>query len=145
MKRVPKAIAVYVIAAAAVMAGIVLWDRASPPAALNPFDPAVRAKAAAQSITGEPTVRRVEVPASDRVIVHATSKYYSSRAPVQENREYLATEGRLIAQLILEDTPQTMTAVVQLYSGRQRLAVIEAHRDQAYANYAVRYEGALKP
>lgn len=141
-RRISPAVIVFVAAAAVATTGLVLWDRAAPRLVPDARDPAVRARAAAQSITGQQTVRRVEVEPG-RVVVHAASKYYDPRASAAANREYLATEGRLMLQLILNDVPELMSAQVQLYSGRRRLAVIRGHPGQAYEEYTVSYDAIL--
>lgn len=142
-KRIGPAVLVYVVVAVVITAGLITWDRAARPAPLDPQDPRVRAKAAAQSITGQPTVRRVDVPGSGRVVVHATSKYYDAKASPEYNREYLATEGRLIVQLILFDMPDISRARVELYAGRLRVAAVEGRGDQKYEQYEVSYDGPL--
>lgn len=141
-KTISPAVIVYVAVAAVLTTGLIVWDRAAPRQVPDARDPAVRAKAAAQSITGQATVRRVEVEPG-RVVVHATSRYYNPQATVEDNREYLATEGRLIVQLILNDIPDLMSAQVQLYSGRRRLAMIQGHPGQEYEEYHVSYDAPL--
>ncbi len=141
--RFPVAAVVYVAVAAVVMVGLIAWDHAFPSRPPDPRDPAVQARATAQSITGERTVRRVELPEPGHVTVQATSKYYNPRATLQDNRAYLATEGRLIVQLILRDMPDITVARVELYAGRRRVAIVEGRSSQAYDQYAVGYEGAL--
>jgi hypothetical protein len=139
-----RAIIAYVAAALAVAGGIYAWDAATRAAPVtNPNDPAVRAKAAAQSVTGEPTVRRVVIDDAGTVTVEARSKYYKSDAGMSENRQYLATEGRLIVQLILNDVPEMIVARVVLVSGRTVLAVVEGRANQDYGDYKVTYEGPL--
>lgn len=78
-----------------------------------------------------------------RVIVQARSKYYNPNAPVEDNREYLATEGRLIVQLMLHDMPDLMVARVELFSGRRRVAIVEGTSNQQFDQYRVSYEGPL--
>lgn len=113
-RRIPSAIVIYVIAASVAVAGIFIWDQLSRPSpTLNLNDPAMRARAAAQSITAEPTVRHVRVDeATGRVVVEARSKHCKASAARDENRQYLATEGRLIVRLILHDLPELSEAEV---------------------------------
>lgn len=144
MKLQFRPVAIYVLVALVIMGGIALWDRASRPVAVPAAGGvAVRARAAAQSITGEPTVRRVIDDQVGQVTVQARSKYYSSKASADDNREYLATEGRLIVQLILHDIPEILVARVELYGGRQRLATVEGGPAQKYEEYRVTYDGPL--
>lgn len=140
--RLPVAV-VYVIVAVLAGGGILAWDILTRPKPIDPTDPAVRAKAAAQSITGQPTVRRVEM-GEDHVTVHATSRYYDSQASQEYNRQYLATEGRLIVQLILNDIPELPGAEVRLYSGRKVVAVVRGVSGQAYDEYTVTYDPSLE-
>jgi hypothetical protein len=142
--EISRAVIFYVLIAALAAGGIYAWDRAARESVVtNPNDPAVRAKAAAQTITGEPTVRRVIVDEPGIVTVEARSKYYRSDAPLAENRQYLATEGRLIVQMIFYDLPEMVVAKVALFSGRARLAVVEGRASQKYEDYKVTYEGPL--
>lgn len=78
------------------------------------------------------------------MVVEARSKYYSATATREGNREYLATEGRLIVQLILHDLPEISEARVELYEGRHRLATITGRREQQYVQYTILYEGDLR-
>ncbi|HEY3248581.1 MAG TPA: hypothetical protein VGK88_09870 [bacterium] len=141
---ISRAVVLYLVIAAVVAGGIYAWDAATRPSAVtNPNDPAVRAKAAAQTITGEPTVRRVIVDNPGVVTVEANSKYYKGDASPAANRQYLSTEGRLIVQLILHDMPEMVVARVVLFSGRTRLATIEGRTNQTYEAFRVTYEGPL--
>ncbi|MGH2404050.1 MAG: hypothetical protein ACRDGN_06225 [bacterium] len=135
----------YILIAIVVATGIYVWDLYSRPGPVSddPRDPAVRAKAAAQTVTGEPTVRRVVIDEAGTVAVEARSKYYNPDASLAENRQYLATEGRLIVQLILNDVPEMVVARVALFSGRTTLAVVEGRANQEYADYKVTYQGPL--
>jgi hypothetical protein len=135
----------YLLIAGVAVAGIIAWDLYTRPGpgSDDPRNPAVRAKAAAQSVTGEPTVRRVVIDDAGTVTVEARSKYYRSGAGLSENRQYLATEGRLIVQLILNDVPEMVIARVVLFSGRTALAFVEGRANQEYGDYKVTYEGPL--
>ncbi len=140
-RRIPSAIVIYVIAASVAVAGIFIWDQLSRPSpTLNLNDPAMRARAAAQSITGEPTVRHIRVDeATGRVVVEARSKYYKASGERDENRQYLATEGRLIVQLILHDLPELSEAEVDLYDVRRRLVSVIGRPGQQCGQYTVSY------
>ncbi len=78
------------------------------------------------------------------MVVEARSKYYNATATREGNREYLATEGRLIVQLILHDLPEISEARVELYEGRHRLATITGRSEQPYAQYTILYESDLR-
>jgi len=143
--RTARPVAIYIMAAVVIAAAIYVWDATTRPGpgSDDPRDPAVRAKAAAQTITGEPTVRRVIADEPGIVTVEARSKYYRSDAAPAENRQYLATEGRLIVQMIFYDLPEMVVARVELFNGRTRLAVVEGRASQKYEDYKVTYEGSL--
>jgi hypothetical protein len=87
------------------------------------------------------------------VLVEATSRYYDPSRPVQENREYLATEGRLAAQLALHDNEGVEHVTVALYTPRRSrvaalarqvlLATVTARQGQAFQEMKVDYSGPL--
>ncbi len=145
LRKIPRAVLIYGLVTAGAIGGIFLWDYvAGPSRTPNPDDPAVRARAAAQSITGEPTVRRELSRRQDGWSIEARSKYYAAAATREGNREYLATEGRLIVQLILNDLPEISEARVELYEGRRRLATVTVCREPQYDQYTVLYESDLR-
>lgn len=108
----------------------------------DPADPAVRVSGAVRSISGSSSVRRARYdPDEGSVRVEATSRYYDpARAPA-ENREYLATEGRLGAQLALFDNPSLRRVTVLLFTGRTLLATVAAEQGQPFERMAVDYSG----
>ncbi len=107
-------------------------------------DPATRARGVALSISGHES-RPVAIydPASGTVTVRFQSRYYEPAHTAQLNREYLATEGRLVVQLVLYNDPEVSRAVAELYRGRQRLAAVSGAPGDAYAHYAVTYAPGL--
>ncbi len=111
---------------------------------IDPNDPAVRVGGAIRSISGSDSVRRVHYdPATRAARVEATSKYYDATRPLKENQEYLATEGRLGAQLALYENKAVDSVTVLLYHGRELLATITAGQGQAFAQMKVEYSGRL--
>jgi hypothetical protein len=109
-----------------------------------PLDPAVRVGGAIRSISGTDSVRRVSYDAATRSAkVEATSKYYDPAKPLKENQEYLATEGRLGAQLALYQNTAVESVRVLLYAGRDLLATVTAMQGQAFAQMKVEYSGRL--
>lgn len=107
-------------------------------------DPATRARGAALSISGQESHPiAVYDPPSGTVTVRVQSRYYDPTHTAQLNREYLATEGRLVVQLVLYNDPEVSRAVVELYRRRQRLATVSGAPRDAYARYAVTYASGL--
>lgn len=118
---------------------------------LDAGDPAVRVAGAVRSISGSDSVRRVAFdPSSGAALVDATSRYYKKGGPIADNREHLATEGRLGAQLVLSlaqsGEPSSVRQVtVRLFTGRTRLVTVTARAGQEYEQFAVEYAGPLAP
>ena len=125
--------------------GLVAYDRVwTARNRIQPADPAARVGGAIRSISGTDSVRRVSYdPATKAARVEATSKYYDAAKPRKENREYLATEGRLGAQLALYQNTVVESVTVLLYAGRELLAIVTAKQDQAFAQMKVEYSGRL--
>ena len=125
--------------------GLVAYDRVwTARNRVQPTDPAVRVGGAIRSISGTDSVRRVSYdPATRSAKVEATSKYYEAAKPLKENQEYLATEGRLGAQLALYQNTAVESVTVLLYAGRELLAIVTAKQDQAFAQMKVEYSGRL--
>lgn len=107
-------------------------------------DPATRARGAVVSISGEAS-RPVATydPASGTLDVRFQSHYYDPRHTAAFNRQYLATEGRLVVQLILYDVPEVPHVVAELYRGRTRLATVSGSAGEDYASYRVEYAPGL--
>ncbi len=107
-------------------------------------DPATRAGGAVVSISG-PESRPVATydPASGVVTVRFQSKYYDPTHTAALNRQYLATEGRLVVQLVLYNVPEIGAVVAELYTGGRRLATVTGTPAQAYQDYAVEYARGL--
>ncbi len=139
--------------AVAVGGGSLLWLRISQvqQGQINPEvppgvrrDPATRARGAAASISGKESHPRADYdPASGTVTVRFQSKYYDPTHTAELNRQYLATEGRLVVQLVLYNSPDVGTAVAQLYTRGKLLATVTGSQSDAYAAYKVEYEKGL--
>lgn len=139
--------------AVAVGGGSLLWSQISQvqQGQVNPElapgarrDPATRARGAAVSISGKESRPWADYdPASGTVIVRFQSKYYDATHTPELNRQYLATEGRLVVQLTLYNSPDIGTAVAQLYNRRTLLATVTGSQSDAYADYKVEYAPAL--
>ncbi len=129
----------------AVAAILVAFDRAWVARnQVDPTDPAARVAGAVRSISGTDSVRRATYdPATKSARVEASSKYYDAAKPVPENRQYLATEGRLGAQLALYQNMAVQEVTVLLYARRTLLATITARQGQPYDQMSVTYSGSL--
>jgi hypothetical protein len=129
----------------AVAAVLVAVDRRWDPSRQHaPTDPGVRVAGAVRSISGSESVRRVQYDRTTRVAeVDVTSRYYDAAKPVAENREYLATEGRLGAQLALFDNAGVAQVVLRLYAGQTLLATVNGRQGQKYEEIQVEYHGPL--
>jgi hypothetical protein len=132
---------------ALIAGGLVAADRAwQAGQRVDPADPATRVAGAVRSISGSNSVRRVtydETTSSARVEV--TSRYYDAAKPIAENQEYLATEGRLAAQLALHGNAAVEEVTIRLYTRRMLLATVTARQGQAYEGMKVEYSGPLAP
>jgi hypothetical protein len=107
--------------------------------------PATRARGAVISISGEASHPRVRYdPASGTLWVAFQSRYYDPRHALALNRQYLATEGRLVVQLILYDNPELGRVVVALDRGRRTLATVTGTPGEAYDAYEVEYAQPLR-
>ncbi len=141
-------IALWGLGVLAIAAALVVIDRAwLARSRVDPAgtpDPAVRVAGAVRSISGTDSVRRATYDYGARTVrVEVSSRYYDSGKPVQENREYLATEGRLAAQLALFDNTSVQTVMILLYSRRQLLATVTARQGDAFGQMTVAYSGVL--
>jgi len=106
--------------------------------------PALKARGAVISISGDASRPQTSYdPASGTVTVRFQSKYYDPSHAAALNRQYLATEGRLVVQLAMYNAPEVARVVAELYHGRQKLATVAGTPDQAYAAYAVEYATGL--
>jgi hypothetical protein len=107
-------------------------------------DPATRARGAVVSIAGQESRARTSYdPASGTITAKFQSKYYDPNHSATLNRQYLATEGRLVVQLVIYDVPEIARVVAQLYSGGTLLATVTGTPTQAYASYTVEYAPGL--
>jgi hypothetical protein len=138
------------VAAAAVAGGIVVADRAwlaatrAGPA--GPPDPRTRVMGAVRTISGADSVRRATYDeATQAAEVDATSRYYDAARSGAENRQYLATEGRMAAQLALHENDAVRQVTIRLYAGPSHLATVVAQRGQPYEEIEVTYHGAAAP
>jgi len=108
------------------------------------LDPALKVRGAVLSIAGETSRPQAFYdPASGTVTVRFQSKYYDPSHAAALNRQYLATEGRLVIQLAMYNAPEAARVVAELYHGRQKLATVTGTPDQAYAAYTVEYTKGL--
>jgi hypothetical protein len=133
------------LAVLVVVGGLVLADRRWQAAQrVDPADPATRVAGAARSISGGDSVRRTEYDAAAKVArVEVSSRYYDASKPADENREYLATEGRLAAQLALHENDAVGEVTVRLFSRGTLLATVTARQGQAFHEMKVEYGGPL--
>jgi hypothetical protein len=107
-------------------------------------DPATRARGAVVSISGQDSHPRATYdPPSGTVTVKFQSKYYDPTHTAALNRQYLATEGRLVVQLVLYNDPEIGTAVAELYAGGRLLATVTGAQSDAYKDYKVEYPRGL--
>lgn len=148
-----RAAAGVVIAAALAAGGSVVWNRIAQvqrgtvvsqiPQGVQ-HDPATRARGAVLSISGPASGPRTSYdPASGTVSVRFQSKYFDPAHSAALNRQYLATEGRLVVQLVLYNDPEVGRAVAALYRGGRLLAIVTGAPGQAYAEYTVEYAKGL--
>lgn len=128
-----------------VAGGVVVADRAwLARDRIDPADPAVRVAGAARSISGTRSVRRTTYdPATKAAAVDVTSRYYDATKPLKENREYLATEGRLAAQLALYGNTAVEEVGIRLYARRTLLATVTARQGQKFEDMRVQYSGPM--
>lgn len=133
------------VGALVVAAGLVLADRAwVRENRLDPADPGVRVAGAVRSISGSESVRRAEYDATTKKAqAEVMSRYYDAAKPVKDNREYLATEGRLGAQLALFENSAVEEVTIRLYARRTLLATVTARQGQKYEDMKVEYTGPL--
>jgi hypothetical protein len=141
------AVALWTVGTVVAAAGLVAIDRAwlerqrrdTAPASL-----ATRVAGAVRSISGTDSVRQAtydEKTASARVEV--TSRYYDATKPLAENREYLATEGRMAAQLALHGSPDVQRVVIALYDRQTLLATVTGRQGDAYDRMPIVFAGPL--
>jgi hypothetical protein len=139
--------------ALAVGAGALLWLRITQvqQGAISPDvpagvkrNPAARARGAVITISGQDSHPRATYdPASGTVTVRFQSKYYDVKHTAALNRQYLATEGRLVVQLVLYNDPEIGTAVGELYDRGRLLATVTGAPADAYNDYIVEYARGL--
>jgi hypothetical protein len=107
-------------------------------------DPATRARGAVISISGEGSHPNATYdPASGTVTVRFQSRYYDPKHSAKLNRQYLATEGKLIVQMALYNDSAVAQIVAELYQGGRRLATVTGAPGQDYAAYTVQYAPGL--
>src|SRR5437879_6393270 len=107
-------------------------------------DPATRARGAVLSISGQESRPRATYdPASGAVTVRFHSKYYDPKHTAALNRQYLATDGRLVVQLVLYNLPDIAAVVAELYDGGRLLATVTGTPSETYADYTVDYARGL--
>lgn len=146
---VPRIVGGAVVAAVLVAGGVLLFGRIAgvQRGAVLPdipqgmqHDPATRARGAVVSISGEASHPDASYdPASGTVTVSFQSRYYDPTHTAALNRQYLATEGRLIIQLALYQNSSIAQVVAKLYHGGRYLATVSGSPGQDYAAYPVQY------
>jgi hypothetical protein len=133
--------------------GVLLWSRISQvqrgsivpqiPQGMK-HDPATRARGAVVTISGpESNPLATYDPVSGTVTVQLQSHYYDPHHAAPLNRQYLATEGRLVVQLILYDDPEISRAVAMLFHGPTLLATVAGTPSDSYSGYSVSYARGL--
>jgi hypothetical protein len=106
--------------------------------------PALRVAGAIRSISGSDSVRRATFdPSLQSVRLEVSSRYFDPAKPAAENREYLATEGRLGAQLALFENTSVKGVTILLYSRRDLLATVTANQGDEFGAMRVQYHGVL--
>jgi heme A synthase len=109
-----------------------------------PPDARTRVVGAVRSISGAESVRRATYDEATKTAeVDAISQYYDAAKPPADNREYLATEGRMAAQLALYENAAVDQVTIRLFSGPVHLATVVARQGQAYEDITVDYLGPL--
>jgi hypothetical protein len=136
------------VAVVAVAGGLVALDRAYVARERGdvsaPGDPATRVAGAIRSISGSDSVRQTTYDAAARKAkVEVASRYYDAKKSVKENREYLATEGRLGAQLALFGNTPVEEIAILLYARDTLLATVTARQQQKFEEMKVDYSGPL--
>jgi hypothetical protein len=107
-------------------------------------DPATRVAGGIRSISGTDSVRKTDYdPATKEAQVEVSSRYYDPKKPLKDNREYLATEGRLGAQLALYGNDAVSEVTVRLYAKDVLLATVVARQNQKFEEMKVAYSGPL--
>ncbi len=137
----------------AIVGGALLWSRISrvqqgsilPPIPQGiKHDPATRARGAVVTISGpDSNPLATYDPLSGTVTVRFQSRYYDLHHAAALNRQYLATEGRLVVQLILYDDPEISRAVAMLFHGPSLLATVTGTPADSYSGYSVAYAPGL--
>lgn len=138
------------VVVAAVAAAVVVADRAWLAASRaepgGPPDPRTRVMGAVRTISGADSVRRATYDEATRAAeVDATSRYYDAARSRVENRQYLATEGRMAAQLALHENDAVRRVTIRLYAGPAHLATVVARQGQPYEEIEVTYHDAAAP
>jgi hypothetical protein len=107
-------------------------------------DPATRVAGGIRSISGTDAVRKTDYdPSTKKAQVEVSSRYYDAKKPLKDNREYLATEGRLGAQLALYGNDAVAEVTVRLYAKDVLLATVVATPNQKFEEMKVAYSGPL--
>jgi hypothetical protein len=107
-------------------------------------DPASRVAGGIRSISGTDAVRKTGYdPATKKAQVEVSSRYYDAKKSLKDNREYLATEGRLGAQLALFGHEAVTELTVRLYTKDALLATVTARPNQKFEDMKVQYSGPL--
>ena len=147
-RRTLLAMALWAVGTLVVAAGLVAVDRAwlarNRVGSEGTADLAVRVAGAVRSISGTESVRESTYDATTRSArVWVTSRYYDPMKSLAENKEYLATEGRMAAQLALFGNKDVQRVTIALYSRRTLLATVTGRQGDAFDRMTVVYSGPL--
>jgi hypothetical protein len=108
------------------------------------LSPSLRARGAVLTIAGDDSRPDVSYdPSSGMITARFQSKYFDPKHSASLNREYLATEGRLVVQLALHNSPEASGVVAVLFHGSQELATVTGTAQQDYKQYTVQYAKGL--
>jgi len=106
--------------------------------------PEARVAGAVRSISGSESVRQTTYDATTRsASVRVISRYYDPGKSLAENKEYLATEGRMAAQLALYGGQDVQRVTIALYHRETLLATVTGQQGDAYDRMPIEYAGPL--
>jgi hypothetical protein len=146
-RRLVFAVAVWIAVTLVAAGGLVAIDRAwleRQQRDAAPAGPATRVAGAVRSISGAGSVRRATYDAvTSSARVEVSSRYYDPTKPLAENQEYLATEGRIAAQLALHGSLDVQRVVIALYHRQTLLATVTGRQGDAFDRMAVEFTGPL--
>ncbi|MDR7417711.1 MAG: hypothetical protein QN178_02235 [Armatimonadota bacterium] len=128
----PVPIAIYVVLAIVITAGMYVWDlqyRRAEEARRRPPEPEVIAKNLVENIVGAGVVKEVKVDKDKKAIaVTFESALFKPEKPKRELRELLEAEATLATQVILTNMRDYSQVTATLINQGQTLAVADAVR-----------------